>query len=211
MTVHRASLAALAALAVVTCSPLTGCSRAGELGPPTPTGVTDIGGSPMTSTPSPPPGWAPKDVVPQSQQQAQDTLLGYLQRTLQALPAGTVLDATRYAGIGSGNVGCDDNATSPNAPMQFGATGDLKLPAASDSAEIVAKIGDIWRGWGWHVIERDGFRKPNQFGYAPDGYLLQVVTAGREGYPPTLEGSTPCFPGELARNDIPFPEVLRGN
>jgi hypothetical protein len=39
---------------------------------------------------------------------------------------------------------------------------------------------------------------------------VDVVTAGREGYPPTLEGSTPCFPGEVARNDIPFPTVLQG-
>jgi hypothetical protein len=26
--------------------------------------------------------------------------------------------------------------------------------------------------WGWYVMERDGFRKPNRFGYARDGYGL---------------------------------------
>lgn len=164
----------------------------------------------MTSPPSPPPGWTLNEVVPQSQQQAQDTLLGYLRRTVAALPPGTVLDATRYAGVGSGNLGCDDDATGPDAPTQFGATGDLTLPAGTDPATAITTTGDVWRGWGWHVFERDGFRKPNRFGYGPDGYRLQIVTAGREGYPPTLEGTTPCFPGELARTDIPFPTVIDG-
>jgi hypothetical protein len=199
------------AIFLTLCLFVTGCSRESELGPPTPSGATDIGGPPMISMPPPPPGWNPKEVVPQSQQQAQDTLLGYVQRTVQSLPPGTVFDATRYAGIGSGNLVCDDNATSPNAPTQFGATGDLKFAPGTDLEAMVAKTGEIWRSWGWHVIERDGFRKPNQFGYSQDGYKLQIVTAAREGYPPTLEGSTPCFPGELARNDIPFPPVVQGN
>ena len=61
----------------------------------------------------------PVDVVPQSQQQAQDTLVEYLRRMLEALPPGTQFDASRFAGAGSGNIGCDDDATSPDAPTRF--------------------------------------------------------------------------------------------
>jgi hypothetical protein len=125
--------------------------------------------------------------VPQSQKQAQDTIRGCLQRTIDALPPGTALDGARYAGAGK-NRYCDDNASSPDAPMRFHTIGDLKLPSDDDDpVKVVATVGDIWRSWGWHVFERDGFRKPNQFGYAPDGYRLQIGVPGREGYPPSIQ------------------------
>jgi hypothetical protein len=76
---------------------------------------------------------------------------------------------------------------------------------------MVKKTGDIWRSWGWYVFERDGFRQPNEFGYGPDGYRMQIVTAGRPDYPPTLSASSPCFAGGIVRDDIPFPTVLQGN
>lgn len=150
----------------------------------------------------------PKDVVPESQQQAQDTIVGLLKKTLAALPAGTVLDATRY-GVPGSNIFCDDNDTKPTAPKHFQTIGELKLPEGSDPAATISKVGDTWRSWGWNVVERDGFRKPNQFGYGPDGYRLQIVIAAREGYPPTLQASTPCFPGSIARDDIKFPVQLQ--
>lgn len=31
------------------------------------------------------------------------------------------------------------------------------------------------------------------------------------GYPPSLEGVSPCFPGDRARNDIPVPSVLKAD
>ena len=40
--------------------------------------------------------------------------------------------------------------------------------------------------WGWYVYERDGFREPNEFGYAPEGYRMQIVAAAKPGYAPTL-------------------------
>jgi hypothetical protein len=186
---------------------LSGCSDGGNLGPPTPSGATDIGGPTVTSVPPPPDGWNPKDVVPESQQQAQDTVIGYLKRTLVSLPAGTVLDATRYAGAGH-NSYCDDNDSSPGAPMRFHTIGELKLPPDADTSNVVTTTGDIWRGWGWYAFERDGFRKPNEFAYGPDGYRLQIVTAARDGYPPTVQASSPCFSGEIARDDIPVPEII---
>jgi hypothetical protein len=48
----------------------------------------------------PTPGWQVRPVVPTSQQQAQDTVLGYLKKTLQALPTGTVFDRSRLSGLG---------------------------------------------------------------------------------------------------------------
>jgi hypothetical protein len=161
----------------------------------------------MTSTPAPPLGWSLKEVVPQSQQQAQDTILDYLKLTVDALPRGTALDSTRYAGAGQ-NSYCDDNDSRPTAPMRFHTLGDLKLPPGSDPVKVVTTVGDIWRSWGWHVFERDGFRKPNQFGYAPDGYRLQIGVPGREGYPPSIQASSPCFPGQIAKDDVYFPAMI---
>jgi hypothetical protein len=53
----------------------------------------------------------------------------------------------------------------------------------NDPNNVIAKIGDIWKSWGWYVIERDGFQKPNRFGYAPDGYSLQLEAAYLPGSP----------------------------
>lgn len=63
---------------------------------------------------------------------------------------------------------------------------------------------------GWYVIERDGFHKPNRFAYGPDDYRLQIEAAYPEGYPPTLSGVSPCFPGDVPKERRPFPKVLRG-
>ncbi len=198
---HR-TLAPIACLAAVLA--LSGCGNGGDLGPPNPTGATDIGG-PNMSTPV---GGEPKEVPPQNQQQAQDTLLGYIRQTLRALPPGYALDATRFGGTGSGNVGCDDNATRPDAPTRFNATGDLTVPPGVDNAAIAEAFGEVWRSWGWHVYTDDEFRKPNQFGVSPDGYRFRVVARAVTGQAPGFEGSTPCFPGNLASDDIPFPAVI---
>ncbi|MDI3313048.1 MAG: hypothetical protein QJR12_01825 [Mycobacterium sp.] len=69
-----------------------GCAHSSPLGPPIPTGATIIEGPDVY--PPPPPGWKQHPVIPKHQQQAQDTILGYLKKTLRALPAGTTLDAT---------------------------------------------------------------------------------------------------------------------
>lgn len=138
-------------------------------------------------------------------------LMGYLTRTLRELPQGTVLDATRYGSAGH-NSWCEDEPADPkNAPIRFHTSGDLKFPPGTDLDAMVKRVGDVWRSWGWHVFEREGFRKPNEFGYGKDGYRMQIVTGGRPGYPPTLSGSSPCFPANIAREDIPFPVLLPGD
>ncbi|WP_264019862.1 hypothetical protein [Mycolicibacterium setense] len=143
-------------------------------------------------------------VVPQSQQEAQDTVLRYLKRTVDALPPGTVLDATRYGSAGSTGY-CDDNDSTPTAPRNFSTIGELRSPPGTDNNATVRKVGDIWRSWGWSVTERDEFRKPNQFGYGPDGYRLQIVSASPTTFPPTMDAISPCYPGTIARDDISFP------
>jgi hypothetical protein len=143
--------------------------------------------------------------VPQTQQQAQDTVVGYLKRTLAGLGDGAVLDASRYGSAGH-NSWCEDSPADPkNAPTRFHTSGDLNLPPGADLDAMVRRTGDVWRQWGWYVYERDGFRKPNQFGYGPDGYRMQIVAAAKPGYAPTLSASTPCFPAAVARDGIPFP------
>lgn len=144
-------------------------------------------------------------VAPQSQQQAQDTVVGHLRRTLAGLPPGTTLDATRFAGAGH-NSYCDDNDSGAAAPIRFHTIGELT--GAPAGAGVVTAVGDLWRSWGWQVLEREGFRTPNRFGYSPDGYRLQIVAAAVAGYPPTVQASSPCFPRQLARDDIPIPDVL---
>ncbi|OBI96675.1 hypothetical protein A5661_19135 [Mycobacterium asiaticum] len=183
-----------------------GCGHHAPLGPPTPSGATPLGGPPMTSTPPPPPGWKLQPAVPATQQQAQDTAIGYLRRTLQELPPGTTLDATRYSG-GTNSVPCKDD-TSANPPEEFTTIGDLKPPPGTDTSSLVASAGDIWKRWGWYVYERDGFYKPNRFGYAPDGYSLQIEARARPGEPPSLKATSPCFPAETPRDRTPFPAIL---
>lgn len=148
--------------------------------------------------------------IPTRQQEAQDTILGYLKKTLSALPAGTTLDATRYGG-GTTTVGCDDNDNRPAAPKEFSTWGDITLPPGIDTATLVAQAGEIWKSWGWYVIERDGFYKPNRFGYAPDGYNLQIMARYRPDQPPGLSGVSPCFPGDVPEERSPFPRVLRAD
>lgn len=147
-------------------------------------------------------------MTPESQQQVQDTVIGHLRRTLAVLPPGTALDATRFPGAGH-NSYCTDDDSGPSASMRFHTIGELTLPIDTDRTDLIAAVGDIWRHWGWQVHERDGFRRPNRFGYGPDGYRLQIVAAAAPGHPPTLRASSPCFPRQIARDDIPIPEVLR--
>jgi hypothetical protein len=83
------------------------------------------------------------------------------------------------------------------------------LPAGTDPVSVIRQAGDIWRSWGWYVVERDDFPQPNQFGYGPDGYRLQIESANPPGNPPTVSAISPCFPGDLAHDDIPVPVILR--
>ena len=142
----------------------------------------------------------------QSQHQAQDTVIGHLRRTLAALPPGSVLDATRYAGAGH-NSYCGDGVPGPGASVRFHTIGELRVPGDHGTDDAVAMVGDIWRSWGWEVQQRAGFRTPNRFGHSPDGYRLQIVAAA-EAHPPTLQASSPCFPRSIARDDIAVPDVL---
>lgn len=185
---------------------IAGCGHSSRLGPPTPTGATILGGPNMTSASPPPPGWTEKPVVPTSQQQAQDTVIGYLKKTLQALPPGTMLDATRYSG-GTNTAPCQDVETG-KSPNNFTTIGDLKLPDGTSADTAIKRAGETWKSWGWYVTERDGFYKPNQFGYGPDGYRLQIMAAAKPGYPPSLESISPCFPADLPDNRSPFPPIL---
>ena len=147
-------------------------------------------------------------MTPGSQEQVQHAVVDHLKRTLAALPPGTVLDATRFPGAGH-NSYCTDGDSGPSAWMRFHTIGELALPQDGDATDTIATVGDIWRHWGWQVDERDGFRRPNRFGYGPDGYRLQIVAAAAPGHPPTLQASSPCFPRQIARDDIPIPQVLR--
>lgn len=143
----------------------------------------------------------PSPKIPASQQEAQDTVLRYLQQTVDALPEGSSLDGSRY--ISGGDVRyCEDNPSGPEAPVKFTDWRDIQMPPTDYNA-VVAQVGDLWKSWGWQVTERDGYEKPNRFGYAPDGYVLQIAASYPPIYPPTIIAASPCFPGTLRRDGIP--------
>jgi hypothetical protein len=129
-----------------------------------------------------------------------------LKKTLQGLPPGSALDAIRYGG-GTNTAPCQDVETG-TSPNNFTTIGDLKLPPGTSPDAVITRVGEAWRGWGWYVVERDGFYKPNRFGYGPDGYRLQIMAAPKPGYPPSLEAISPCFPATLPDDRSPFPMVL---
>lgn len=185
---------------------IVGCHTTQPLGPPIPTGATTLGGSTMTSTLPPPPGWKLNVATPTNQQQAQDTVLKYLKQTLSALPPGTNIDAARY-GSAASTAPCNDAPLNTNPPREFSTIGELK-PPGDEFDKIIATVGDTWNSWGWWVYERDDFRKPNRFGYAPDGYTLQIKVSSPPGHPPTIIASSPCFPHDIARDDLPFPTTI---
>ncbi|OYN76157.1 hypothetical protein CG716_22665 [Mycolicibacterium sphagni] len=146
--------------------------------------------------------------IPTSQQEAQDTLTAYLQKTVDALPKGTSLDGTRYI-VGDGTAYCEDNPSGPDAPVHVEDWRDMNLPPGTDFNAIISQTGDIWKQWGWKVIERDGFTKPNRFGYGPDGYILQIEARPDPKFPPSLVGSSPCFSGNLKSNRVTKPSLIQ--
>ena len=204
--IHAAAAAGLCAVMLTACSSSTPTKPSESLGPPVPSGATVIPGGPMEHTPVPA---SPK--IPASQQEAQDTVLAYLQKTVDALPKGTSLDGTRYV-VGKGTTYCDDNPSGPDAPVHVEDWRDITLPPdVTDFNTIISQTGDIWKRWGWQVVERDGFSKPNRFGYAPDGYILQIEARPDPKYPPSLVGSSPCFSGNLRKDGMTRPAIIQQN
>jgi hypothetical protein len=123
---------------------------------------------------------------------------------------GTAFDTGHYSGTGDNNNFCDDNFSGPGKPpMNLGTAGDITFPAGNGLRAMIVMTGDTSRSWGWYVYQRDGFEKPDQFGYAPDGYHLQIVAAFPLDYPQTVSATSPCFGGEFARDDISSPAVLK--
>jgi hypothetical protein len=164
--------------------------------------------APRQQWPPPPPGWKDRPVIPASRQQAQDTAISYLRKTLHALGPGVTLDATRYSG-GANVAPCQDVETGAS-PNSLTTIGDLTLPAGVTSDAVIAAAGQAWASWGWYVLERDGFHKPNRFGYSTDGYSLQITAAPQAGFTPSVQAVSPCFPPELRDERSPFPMVLTG-
>lgn len=178
-TVH--AVVAVMAMLVVACSP---AESKDPPSPANPSGVIPIPGGPMESTPT-----ASSPKVPDSQQEAQDTVLQYLQRTVDGLPPGTTLDSSDARG--GGNLSCDDNYTGPGSgPTEYIAATHVVAPAGVKPADLISKTGDLWRSWGLQVMQREGFEKPNQFGFHP------TATASRSKRPiqPITRPCSPSYP-----------------
>lgn len=145
---------------------------------------------------------APSPKVPASQRDAQETVLKYLQQTVDLLPKGSSLDGARLT-VGTGVVHCEDEPTGENSPIRFEDWRDVMVPVGTDSSVTVANVGDDWQRLGWQVLERDGYPKPNRFGYTPDGYILQIKVRDDAGKSMSLVAASPCFPGNLRDKSLP--------
>lgn len=188
-------LVPLAVIGVAT----TGCHATNEGGissSPTTTSRSAVAEISMEPTPN-----APTPKVPASQQEARDTVLRYLQQTVDGLPKSSTLDGSRYGG--SRTLYCDDEPANENSPVRFEDWRDVHLPAGATTSAVVSQIGDMWKSLGWQVIERDGFPKPNRFGYPPDGYSLQITARDDPSQAPSVIAVSPCFPGNLKDDSVP--------
>ena len=191
-------------IVTATAIALSACSHSEPqpIGPASPSGATEIPGRPTETTS------VATTKIPTSQQEAQDAIVRYLQETINALPKGTSLDGSRYV-VGDGTNYCEDNPADSNSPVMVVDIRDMTLPPGTDTASVIAQTGDTWRDWGWKVLERDGFSKPNQFGYAPDGYVLQIESRPNPTQPPSLTGTSPCFTGDLRSDHVKKEIVLK--
>jgi hypothetical protein len=145
--------------------------------------------------------------VPASQREARDTVLQYLQRTVDGLPPGTTLDSTDARG--GANLSCNDDYTGTGSgPTEYIVATHVIAPTGLKPTDLIAKTGELWRSWGVKVVERDGFEKPNQFGFPPDGYGIQIEAAYPADYPPLLTVICPCFSGALRQDGIPAPPAV---
>ncbi|MGL6234949.1 MAG: hypothetical protein ACRC20_06355 [Segniliparus sp.] len=144
-----------------------------------------------------------------SQQQAQETLYGYMRKTLEGLPAGVSIYSA-HPWQGGSNSACDDRIDQENAPITYHDTFDMKLPAGTASDALIAKVRELWESWGWRVKESEGDGNFSWYGYSPDGYQLDIMGySGRlAGYPPTFGGRTPCFPPRLRDDHVPKPRII---
>ena len=148
--------------------------------------------------------------MPTTRQQAQDAVYRYYVKTLRELPDGYALDNSRYGKMGGASVApCDDfgSENNNNDPAKYHDRRTIIAPPGTNNLDLVAKIGNIWKNWGWRVEERKGFNKPNFFGTAPDGYMFKVESDSK--YPVMFTGSSPCFTGDKTRyDDIPSPTLI---
>lgn len=151
---------------------------------------------------------APTVDAPTSRRKAQQKLYEYMSNTLQYLPEGIALDNTRYEGAGGGVDTCDDRIDSENAPIFYYDSRDMHVPKGIEYNDLISKVGEIWRGWGWSVEERDGTYKPNRQGKSPEGYTLNIQAGYPVGYPPTMDGNTPCFSPQFRHEPVPIPRVI---
>lgn len=156
----------------------------------------------MEQTPVP---TSPK--TPGSQQEAQDTIVRYLQDTINALPPGVILDGSRYL-VGDGTSYCEDDPADRSSPVTVEDLRDMTLPRGTTTQALVEQTGRVWQEWGWSVVERDGFSKPNRFGYSPDGYVLQIQARPDPTQAPSLIATSPCFAGDLRSGDVKKPLTL---
>lgn len=144
---------------------------------------------------------APNPKIPTSQQEAQDTVLRYLQQTLDVLPPGSSLDGSRYR-IGRMDKYCEDDLAGPDSPVHMEDWRDVKLPPGTDFNAVIARTGKIWEQWGWQVIERTASRSRTASATTQMATCSIRKRGTRLEPAPFLIGSSPYYPGSL-RTDIP--------
>ena len=119
-----------------------------------------------------------------------DTIYEMYVRTLRELPDGYTLDSSRYGDSNGTTVPCD--ITAEKSPSDHLDVRDLLTPEGTDRLALIARVGDIWRAFGWTVEDdKSGTRLPSRTAHTPDGYRISIEYTG--DFPPSVHGSSPCL------------------
>jgi hypothetical protein len=100
------------------------------------------------------------------------------------------------------------------ASERFAAEGEMPLGELTDgfqhrvSGPSRGSVGDQQRLAHWDVDQIQGGVLIDIVGSGYRAGAFEVEAAYPPGSPPTVNGTTPRYPGELQHDDIPVPEVL---
>lgn len=132
----------------------------------------------------------------------QQEVVGYLEKTVNALPPGTYLDGSAMP-VGGRTAGCPDaDPAKPTVRFEISMTVVTSPPMRSDA--IASQAAALWRSWGVPITTTRGAARPGWTAEPRPGYRLQIAA----DQPPTISVASVCFPDDAVLRDLPFPAVI---
>ena len=143
-----------------------------------------------------------------TQEEAQRGTTEHFQRTVNELPLGTSFDVLTTDTPGS-NVPCGEWTDSTQQLLLFEDIRWVTLAPGFDNSALESALERIWTAAGWEVIKNDPrIVTPNLVAITADGYRLLMRYNGPKNDEPSVTVSSPCFPRNAARYDIPVPTSI---